>query len=74
MALVAGKGVVASADPVPATGTVLAMTAYLASAEARLYGTSRTGSALRGLALALGCLLILGAYRAVLFGTTFLAT
>jgi hypothetical protein len=58
-------------DRVYSLAALVAMTAYLAAAQRRAYGTGRAGSVVRGGVLAAGALVILGAYRALLFFTAF---
>jgi hypothetical protein len=74
LAPVVGAAALRAADPVLSAVTILVITAYLARAEQRVYGTSPIGGIVRGAALAVGALLVLGVYRGVLFFATFLTT
>jgi hypothetical protein len=61
-------------DRVYSLAALIAMTAYLAAAQRRAYGTGRVGSMVRGGVLAVGALVILGVYRGLLFLTAFYAS
>ena len=74
LAKVLGPTAVQGADPVLSAIVLAVTTTYLARAERRAYGTSGIGTVVRGAFLAVGTLLVLGAYRGLLFFTTFLVT